>query len=160
VAGALIEAAAADARREGTAQQLTRLGLQYVRFDRYEEAAAAFRGALAKDPGHLPARINLGGVYFSKRDFSAALAEYEKAGKALESQGGVTTELAAKVYLCLSKAQLGNGNPAAAREYFSKAQNLDSRQAGEHLYLAGSSGGSSTGRAAEAGLRALFAEEP
>ncbi len=160
VAGTLIESATAAARQEGTAQQLTRLGLQYVRFDRYEEAAAAFRGALARDRWASSRAHQPGGGVLLQAGFLRRPGRIRKGRQGRGIRGGATTELAAKVYLCLSKAHLGNGNPAAAREYFSKAQDLDPQQASEHLYLAGATGGSSTGRAAEADLRALFAEEP
>ncbi len=55
------------------------LGLNLADLDRYDEAVAHLKSALAEDPDDARAYLALGGVYSSKEDYQAAAALYDAA---------------------------------------------------------------------------------
>jgi len=67
-----------------------KLGIVYARYGKWNKAEGEFQAALQKEE-FVPALVNLGNLYFIRKDFEAALSWYERA----ISRGGPT----AKVYI-------------------------------------------------------------
>jgi tetratricopeptide (TPR) repeat protein len=92
------------------AMELTQAG-------RFEEAEAAYKEVLARDPSMVEARYNLGTIYLQRKDYAAAEAELSK-----------VIELSpdtAEAYLGLSRAYGAQGDSARALEVM--AQGVEAR---------------------------------
>jgi len=77
------------------------IGLQYIRLNELDNAAAAFRSTLEIDANNFDARLNLGVIYYTQKKFAEAEKELRSADKLREQTAGVL------YYLGMSLANLG-----------------------------------------------------
>jgi tetratricopeptide (TPR) repeat protein len=88
-------------------------GLDLLQASKLDEAEAAFKELLAKEPGIPEAHQNLGFIYAQRKDFPAAEAEYQKA---LELRPG-----SADIMSGLARVYQDAGQPDKAFELMAKA---------------------------------------
>ena len=124
------------------------LGALYARWGLFDEAEREFRSAIDL-ADYLPAVINLGNLYYLKKDYDAARQQYLKAEAARPGK--------ASILIALARTNLELGRIAESRKYYASAELADSSLAASFAYLAGS--GSEEGRAAAAGSETLIWEE-
>lgn len=83
---------------------------------RLDEAEAAYKEVLAKDPSVFEAHYNLGSIYLSQQDFDAAAGEFQKAID-LHPDGG-------EAYRALSQVYEKKGDPDRATEVMVKGASV------------------------------------
>ncbi|WP_192805167.1 LytR C-terminal domain-containing protein [Noviherbaspirillum aerium] len=62
---------------DDSAESLYQLGRHHQQENRLDEAASAYRAALAKNENHLEARNGLATIYFAQKDMISAMAEFK-----------------------------------------------------------------------------------
>lgn len=118
-----------------------RLGAVYARYGVFDKAEAAFREAAKSD--YPQAWYNLGNIKFLRKDWKGALSDYERS---LRLNPG-----SAPAAIAVARAAFELGDAAKASESWKAASAIDPARAAEFSYVAG--GGTSTGRASDAGSR-------
>lgn len=82
------------------------IGIQYIRLNDLDNAAAAFRSTLEMDPENFDARLNLGVIYYTQKKYAEAEKELRTANKLREQTPGLL------YYLGMSLANLGKFDEA------------------------------------------------
>jgi tetratricopeptide (TPR) repeat protein len=94
-----------------------------------EQAVESYERAVALDPDHVPAHVNLGRLFHERGDFPRARAHYERA-LALEPDDATAA-------FNLAVLQQDSGNLPAALDGYRRALALDDANADAHYNLAG-----------------------
>jgi Flp pilus assembly protein TadD len=82
------------------------IGIQYIKLNDLDSAAAAFRDSLKVNPENFDAHLNLGVIYYTQKKFAEAETELRAANKLRENTPGV------RYYLGMSVANLGKFDEA------------------------------------------------
>ena len=107
----------------GAPRTFNQLGVLYAQYGKLSEAEAQFNRALASQI-YIPALINLGNVYYLRKDYPRAQASYERASKA-DPRSAVALVNLAKIYREQEKYDLAGStsdrlakiDPATAKRY-------------------------------------------
>ena len=126
------------ANRGGEERLRNRLGLLYARYGLFAKAEAEFQKVLSRGE-YVPALINLGNIYYIKKDYQTALRYLQRAQRQQPENPVVVLSLARLSY----EAE----DYAAAREAHGKLASLEPELADRFSYLSG--GGDTTRRAAD-----------
>ncbi len=127
-----------------------RLGVVYAKFEELTKAQNAFQRALSMDPNYLSPRLNLANLQFLEKNYSQAVTSYVGAVKTLEKNGLGDSQIAAKLFINISKTYYLLERFNEARTYFSRAESIDPKVTDSYAYLASGTASTNTGRAAEA----------
>jgi len=116
----------AQIQESGKVQAMNNLGVLYAKFGRPEEAEMMFRQALAQS-SYQPALLNLGHLYFQRKEWGEALILYQQANTLSPSNPQVLLSLA-RVYQEMQKY-------AEARGIFDQLAALNPELAARFQYL-------------------------
>jgi len=125
----------------GTPASHNKLGVMYAQYGKLDQAEAEFRKAAA-EKGYVPGRLNLGHLYFIRKEWWRALEQYEQA-----------VRLAPKnpmVLLSLSRVYYKTEQYNKAQDKYRELAEVNSKLAERFTYLGGSSG-TESGRASQWG---------
>lgn len=156
---ALTELAAQTAKGNDV-REWNALGIAYAKFGRTKEAESAFTRALRIDASFTSAQVNLGNLAYLQKDYRRALASWQGAVRALDTQGKGRSTSAQMVLVNMSLAYNALSDFSQARTIFERAAEIDPARVRDFAYLASVGAGSgSTGRAAEQSSSVLFLRE-
>lgn len=129
-----------------------RLGILYAKYGKLEDAESEFTRALGRGE-YIPALVNLGNVYYLRKDLPKAQTAYERASREQPSNCAVLVNLT-KIYHEQEKYEL-------ASAAFVRLRELDQAMAERYAYLGGVEAlGTNTARAgvADQGLGVVWDE--
>jgi hypothetical protein len=139
-----------QAREQDTERAWNRFGIMAAQVGNFDVARGAFENALSRDRRYLNAQLNLGSVLYLDENFTNALATFEEAERTIAGERRVRSSTELKVFLNLSKTHYELENFDEAREYFSRAEEVDEQEVARYSYL-GSVSDTGGARASEAG---------
>ncbi|HUX11430.1 MAG TPA: hypothetical protein VMW87_00300 [Spirochaetia bacterium] len=125
----------------GSATTRNRLGILYAKYGKLDDAEAQFTQAIGRGD-YAPALINLGNIYYLRKDFSRAQSSYERAA-GIDPRNSTALVCLAKLYHDEEKYDLAKTN-------YDKLCLLDPVVAQRYAYL--STDSSTSGRASVAGV--------
>jgi len=115
----------------GTPADHNKLGVLYAQYGKFDQAEAELRKATAKK-GYVPGLLNLGNVYFLKKDWRRAQEQYERAAQ-IEPKNPL-------VLLALSRTYHEAAQYNMARARHKELAAVDKRLAERFAYLGGARG--------------------
>ncbi len=108
-------------------QHVNKLGVVYARFGLMDRAEQEFNKVVAEDETYVPALLNLGNIYYLKKDIDKALAFYERAYQNEHDNP--------HVILCIARAQHQLGNYGIVKKMYDQLKAVDPALAMGHAYL-------------------------
>jgi len=115
------------AENEGDIKTINNLGVLYAKYGLLEKAEHEFKYVLEKDKEYVPSIINIGNIYYLKKNIDKALHYYEQAYKILPNNP--------TVLLNVAKAEHELENYGYAQRAYNKLKSLDPALAMKFSYL-------------------------
>ncbi len=113
-------------KTSGSVVAMNNLGVLYAKYGQPDKAEQEFKQVIARKE-YLPAVLNLGHLYYSKKDWKNALAFYQKAGKADPKNP--------HTLLALARVNQELQNYADAKNSYERLKELDPALASQFAYL-------------------------
>jgi tetratricopeptide (TPR) repeat protein len=110
----------------GSPYRINKLGILYAKYGKIEDAALQFQKAV-EEREYVPALINLGNVYYLRKDWQKALIFYQRAA-AEDPDNDQAILCTAKVYHEMENYQL-------AQENYNELKKINPKLAGEFAYI-------------------------
>ncbi|PKL09185.1 MAG: hypothetical protein CVV51_05085 [Spirochaetae bacterium HGW-Spirochaetae-7] len=152
LSNAALSELSAIAAKSGDKKDWNILGIAYARYGKVKEAETAFQRALKIDPAFTSTQVNLGNIAYIQKEYRKAIAAYQTASKALDTQGKGSTLSAQMVLVNTSLAYNAISDFTSAKTAFEKAVAINAERVRDFAYLASVGAGTAGAGTAGAGI--------
>ena len=126
-------------KSRGNPKYINKLGILYARYGLYDKAEKEFMKVLINNSRYVPSLINLGNIYYLKKQIETAITYYNKAYKIAPNNP--------RVLLCIARANHELENYDKAGRAYRKLKSINPGLAQQFTYLEMKAGETTTARA-------------
>lgn len=128
------------AESENSSGSWNRMGIVNATFGEDVRAEKAFRRSLSLDRNYMPAKTNLGRIYYVREKYKDALAIYQDVEEYLQAAEQTGLGLYSRLLLDISKTYYKMNAFDEAEGYYRMLESTNAELAGRHSYLANQTG--------------------